>query len=320
MKYRTLGRTGLECSEIGFGCWAIGGTSYGPTRDEESLDALEAAWERGVTFFDTADTYGHGHSEKLLARFLQGKPRDKVIIASKAGWDFYHGASRKNFDEEYLRYACIQSLARLGVETIDLYQLHNPGLKEIRNGEVVDALEDLKAAGKIRFIGISVHREEEAMAAIEDGRVDVLQVIFNMLDQRMAERVFARAATEGIGIIAREPLACGMLSGKYGAGHEFARDDHRRRWNAEKIAFDLKKIGMIRSVLATDRLPLAQAALEYVLEYKAVSTVIPGAKTRQQVLENLKASESPEMRIQESSQIRQLWERETLFRQGLLPR
>src|SRR3989338_4297843 len=156
MKYRVLGKTGLKISEIGFGCWAIGGTSYGPTKDEDSLQALETAWERGVNFYDTADTYGHGHSEELLAKFLKGKPRDKVIIASKAGWDFYHGGSRKNFDSDYLRFACDESLKRLGVDTIDLYQLHNPSLELIKEGRVVNVLEELKRAGKIRFIGISI--------------------------------------------------------------------------------------------------------------------------------------------------------------------
>jgi len=116
MKYRELGRTGLRVSEIGFGCWAIGGTSYGPTRDEESLEALQTAWEHGVNFYDTADTYGHGHSEELIAQFLRDKPRDQVVIASKAGWDFYHpGGSRKNFELQYIRFACEESLKRLKV-------------------------------------------------------------------------------------------------------------------------------------------------------------------------------------------------------------
>src|SRR3989338_6154403 len=126
MNFRELGRTGLRVSEIGFGAWAIGGSGYGITKDEESLDALEAAWEHGVNFFDTADTYGHGHSEELLAKFLKTKPRQDFVLATKGGWDFYHGGSKKNFDPAYIRFACEQSLKRLGLETIDLYQLHNP--------------------------------------------------------------------------------------------------------------------------------------------------------------------------------------------------
>ncbi|HXV27964.1 MAG TPA: aldo/keto reductase [bacterium] len=317
MKYRTLGRTGLKISEIGFGCWAIGGTSYGPTRDEDSLEALETAWERGVNFYDTADTYGHGHSEELVARFLKTKNRAEVVIATKAGWDFYHGGSRKNFDPDYLRFACDESLKRLGIETIDLYQLHNPSLELIQKGDVIGVLEELKTQGKIRFIGVSVHKEEEALTAVEDGRVDSLQLIFNLLDQRMAEKVLPLGKEKRVGVIAREPLACGFLTGKYSAEHEFAKDDHRRRWMKEKKEADLKKIDAIRDVLATRRLSLTRAALEYILDFDAVSTVIPGAKTKAQVLENLLATEDPKLRIEEASHLRDLYLREPIFKDGL---
>jgi aryl-alcohol dehydrogenase-like predicted oxidoreductase len=204
MKFRRLGRTGLKVAEVGFGAWAIGGSSYGPTTREESLKALETACARGVNFFDTADTYGHGESESLVAALLKGRPRAELIVASKAGWDFYQGGgSRKRFDPDYLTFACGESLKRLGTDYIDLYQLHNPSLEQIQQGEAVGALAALKQAGKIRFIGISVHREDEALAAVRDGRVDTLQLIFNLLDQRMAERVFdvnsPRTITGGAG-------------------------------------------------------------------------------------------------------------------------
>lgn len=320
MKYRRLGKTGLEVSEVGFGGWAIGGSGYGPTRDEDSRQALEAAWENGVNFFDTADTYGHGHSEELIAEFLKGKPRGRVLIASKAGWDFYHEPSRKNFSPAHLRYACEQSLKRLGTDSIDVYQLHNPSLEEISRGDAVGELEKLRQEGKIRFIGISVHREDEALAALTDSRVASLQLILNMLDQRMAAAVLDRAKGLDVGVIAREPLASGLLTGKYGPEHEFVKDDHRRRWTRQKLALDCRKIEMIRNVLATQRLSLAQAALEFVLDFQTVSTVIPGAKTRGQILENLRAVQDPRLRIQESSQIRELFKKEPLFSQELIPR
>ncbi len=316
MKYRTLGRTGLKVSTLGFGCWAIGGTSYGPTKDEESLEALDTAWEHGVNFFDTADTYGHGHSETLLAKFLQGKNRSEIILASKVGWDFYHGGSRKNFDPGYIRFACDESLKRLGIETIDLYQLHNPSHELIERGEIVGVLEELKSQGKIRFIGISVHKEEEALAAMEDERVDALQLIFNLLDQRMAEKAFPLSAEKKVGMIVREPLACGLLTGKYAADHEFRKDDHRRRWSQEKKAADLKKIDAVKAILATHRLSLTQASLEYILDFDAVSTVIPGAKTKTQVLENLLAVEDPKLRIEEASHLRNFYLREPMFKEG----
>jgi len=315
MRTRALGRTGLQVSEVGFGCWAIGGTSYGPTRDEESLEALETAFGRGVNFFDTADTYGHGHSEELLAKFLKGKPRGKVILATKVGWDFYHGGSKKNFDPDYIRFACGESLKRLGIETIDLYQLHNPSLALIQRGETVGVLEGLRKEGKIRFIGISVHQEEEALRAAADGRVDTLQLVFNLLDPQMESRVFPAAKEKNTGIIAREPLACGVLTGKYSAGHEFSKDDHRRRWMKDKLERDLEKVEKLKAVLAAKRISPVQAALEYVLGFDAVSTVIPGAKTKAQVLENIQASANPVLRVEEARHLRDLYPREEIFRQ-----
>lgn len=317
MKYRQLGRTGVKVSEVGFGCWAIGGTSYGPTQDDQSLEALETAWSHGVNFYDTADTYGHGHSEKLLAEFLKGKPRGQVMVATKVGWDFYHGGSRKNFAPDYIRFACDESLRRLEIDCIDLYQLHNPSREEIQNGRIVGVLEEMRKKGKVRFIGISIHAEGEALAAMEDDRVDTLQVVFNLIDQRMADKVFPSAKEKGIGILAREPLACGLLTDKYRTDHEFARDDHRRRWSQEKLALDLQKIEHLKSILSTQRLSLARAALEYVIDFDAVSTVIPGAKTRAQVLENLLATEDPRLRIEEASRLRELYQREEIFWKGL---
>lgn len=317
MKYRELGRTGLKVSEVGFGCWAIGGTSYGPTKDEESLEALEVAFKHGVNFYDTADTYGHGHSEKLIAQFLKNKSREKVIIATKAGWDFYQGGSRKNFDPNYLRFACEASLKRLAIDAIDLYQLHNPSLELIERGEIVGVLEGLKKKGSIRFIGISVHTENEALAALKDKRVDSLQILFNLLDQRMAAHVFEEAKKNHIGIVVREPLACGILTGKYRPEHIFAKDDHRRRYTREKIELDLKKLERIKTILTTNRLSLTRAALEYVLEFDAVSSVIPGAKNKTQILENMLASENPSLRIEEASHLRDLYQREEIFQKGL---
>ena len=316
MKYRLLGRTGLKVSEIGFGSWPIGGTSYGPTKDSESLEALETAYSHGVNFYDTADTYGHGHSEELLAKFLKDKPRDKILVASKAGWDFYHGGSKKNFDSDYLRFACNESLKRLGIDTIDLYQLHNPSLELIKEGRVVSVLEELKKQGKIHFIGVSIHLESEALAAMEDPRVDALQIVFNMIDQRMAANVFPQAREKNIGLIAREPLYCGLLTGKYDAKHQFAKDDHRRRWHQDKLELDFQKIKKLKTILATKRLSLTRAALEYILEFEEIATVIPGAKTKMQVLENLLATEDPKLRIEEASRLRDLYQREEIFRKG----
>jgi len=312
MKYRTLGRTGQRVSEVGFGAWAIGGTSYGPTRDEDSLKALSAAWEHGVNFFDTADTYGEGHSEELIGKFLRGK-RDQAVIATKVGWDFYHGGMKKNFDPGYIRFACEQSLKRLQSDFIDLYQLHNPKLEDVEAGEIFRVLDELKAEGKVRFYGVSVHTPSEALAVIRSGKADTIQLIFNLINQCSSEEVFPEAQGKNIGIIAREPLACGLLTGKYTAESKFPKNDHRNRWLRERMANDLKKLDRFKELLPAAKVSLVRAALEFVLSFEAVSVVIPGAKTEAQVLENLKSSEEPVLRTQEISVLRSVYQREEIF-------
>jgi len=334
--YRELGKTGLKVSEIGFGSWAIGGNAYGKVCDKDSIEALEKAWAAGVNFYDTADTYGEGHSEALLGRFLKGKPRKEFFIASKAGWDFYppagrralpnasakvnHTGHKKNFDPAYIRFACEQSLKRLGVEAIDLYQLHNPSLDLIQKKEAVGVLEGLQKEGKVRFIGISVHTEQEALAALEDPRIDALQVIFNLLDQRMAERVFPEAKVKNVGIVVREPLSSGLLTGKYMPDHEFPKDDHRRRWVKVKREADWEKVQCLRRVLKGTNIFLSQAALEYALRSDAVSTVIPGAKTKGQVEENMKASIESQLGLEEFESLKRVSFENEIFKKALNPR
>jgi aryl-alcohol dehydrogenase-like predicted oxidoreductase len=342
MKERPFGKTGLRVSEIGFGCWAIGGNAYGPVCDKASLEALAAAWDSGVNFFDTADVYGEGHSEELLGKFLKGRSRDRLILATKCGWDFYlpggrpsqksgsaprkfserlnHTGHRKNFDPEYIRFACEQSLKRLGTDVIDLFQLHNPSLELIQRGDSMSVLERLKKEGKIRFWGISVHTEAEALAALEDPRVQAIQIIFNLLDQRMAERIFPEAEKRGVGVIVREALASGLLSGKYAPAHEFPKDDHRRRWVPEKREADWQKIRLIQKMLGCGIQPLTKTALEFTLAFEAVSTVIVGAKTRAQALENVKASLKPALSGEDVVRLKELYAREEIFRKGLMPR
>lgn len=310
----------MSVSEIGFGGWAVAGGSYGPVRDTDSLDALEAAWESGVNFFDTADVYGEGHGEELLGEFLKEKPRDRAVVATKGGWDFYGGGHHKNFSPDYLRSACEQSLKRLGTGTIDLYQLHNPSAGTILEGSALGALASLKKEGKIRFLGVSVHTESEALAALEDPRVDAIQVIFNVLDQRMAGKVFSRAREKNVGVIAREPLASGILSGNYAPSHEFPKDDHRRRWLAAKREADWKKVESLKEVLTHKKIKLAQAALEFTLAYPAVSTVIPGAKTRAQALENAESSLHPALDREDIRKLEELYAREEIFREEMNPR
>lgn len=320
MKERLLGKTRKHVSEIGFGCWAIGGQSYGKVNDEDSLAALEAAWDAGVNFFDTADVYGEGHSEELLGRFLKEKRRDLAVIATKVGWDFYQGAHKKNFSATYIHTACDQSLKRLGLDCIDLYQLHCPSLEIIQRKEAVGVLETLRKEGKIRHIGISANLEVEAFAALQDSRIGAIQVIFNYFDQRMADRVFPEAEKKDVGIIAREPLASGMLTGKYPPDHTFPRDDHRRRWGSEKREKDWEKVQLFQRALKKKNISLVKAALEYALSFEAVSLVIPGAKTKTQVLENVSASLETELTPDDMVALGELYNTHDIFLESLNPR
>ncbi len=310
MRYRELGKTGLRVSEIGFGAWAVGGNahgnSYGPTDDRTSLAAIRRAFELGCNFFDTADVYGHGHSEEVLGQALK-EHRDKVIIATKVGGDFYHGPPRMNFNPDYIEFALGKSCERLQTDYVDLYQLHNPPVQMIRNETLFGTLEKLKEKGKIRHYGISIHDPEEGILAMKTGKPKAIQAVFNILRQEAKLQLFQAAMESGVGIIAREPLANGFLTGKHNADETFPEGDIRHHFPREYI---------LNLVLATEQLKflggrsrtLAQAALRFVLDQKEVSTVIPGAKTPQQVEENLSASDLPPLTGEELLRIRILRE------------
>jgi len=231
-----------------------------------------------------------------------------------------HVGHKKNFNPTYIRFACEQSLQRLKTEYIDLYQLHNPSLEVLQQGQAMEVFEKLKQEGKIRFIGVSVHTEAEAVALLKDDRVEALQLIFNLLDQRMADKVFDLAAQRNVGVIVREPLASGLLTGKYPPGYEFPKNDHRRRWLREKREYDWEKIRMMQQVLAGKGIPLGRAALEFVLSFKNVSTVIPGAKTKAQALENAEAVFNPRLQTQDFQDFKEIYVREEIFKKGLNPR
>ena len=317
MKKRRLGKTGLEVSELGFGCWAIGGSSYGSTDDRESIRALEYAFDAGINFFDTADTYGHGHSEELLGEvFKQPSKRRQVVITSKVGWDFYHGGNKKNFEPDYIRFACSQSLKRLGTDFIDLYQLHNPKPEMIEEGNVFKVLAQLKKEGKILHWGVSIHLVREGAAVIQNGTSETIQAIYNMIDQRIRRELMPLCEEHEIGLIAREPLYCGLLTGKYTRESRFTKDDHRNRWTEEKYATDLEKIERIKNAFGPSKVSLKQAAIEFALSEQAVSVVIPGMKTVAHVEDHLRAVRSPQLGAEGIQRIHQLYEEGELFQTG----
>jgi len=298
MKYRKLGSTDLEVSEIGFGAWAIGGNqfgnSYGPVDDDESLRAISSAVDLGCTFFDTADVYGHGHSEELLGQALKAH-RSKMIIATKGGSDFYHDPPRLNFTESHLIMAVDKSLKRLGTDYIDLYQLHNPPFSIIEGGRLFEPLEKLKAQGKIRHYGISIHDPQEGMLAMKMGKPAAIQVVYNYLRRDAAEELFARAIADGMGIIAREPLSNGFLTGKYSKDSVFPVGDIRHQWPSKYQTQLVNQIDNFKKSVGQTPLTLGQAAIRFVLAQPAVSTVIPGCKTDEQARENFQVSDLPLM-------------------------
>lgn len=298
MKYRLLGRTGWKVSEISFGAWAIGG-SWGNVSDAESLAALHAALDGGVNFFDTADVYGDGRSERLLAK-LKKERKENFYIATKAGrrlpTQAVAGYNRKNLTTFVHR-----SLKNLNTDAIDLLQLHCPSTEVYYRPEVFGILDDLVKAGKLRHYGVSVEKVEEALKAIEYPNVQTVQIIFNIFRQRPAELFFAEAQKRKVGILARVPLASGLLTGKISRTSRFEKDDHRN-FNRHGAAFDRGETfsGVdfdtgLRAVTQLQKLvppgaTLAQMALKWILEFPAVTCAIPGGKRPAQVAENLAAS------------------------------
>lgn len=303
MRYRRLGKSGYEVSEVGFGSWAIGG-EWGDVQDEMSLKALHAAADAGVTFFDTADVYGDGRSEKLIGRFLRERAGERLYVATKIGkrvpveMQYY---TRANFRDWVAR--CRENL---GLETLDLVQLHCLPTDVYYRPELFGYLDELKAEGALAHYGVSVQRVEEGLKALEYPGLATIQVIYNIFRQRPAERLLPEARARDVGIIVRVPLASGLLTGKMRPDTSFAPTDHRA-FNRHGEAFDVGEtfagVDYERGLAAVERVrPLvpgetlmAQFALRWILMNDAVSTAIPGAKTPEQARANGAASDLPEL-------------------------
>ena len=299
MNTRTFGRTGWQVSEIGFGAWGIGGGQWGGANDAESLAALHTALDAGINFFDTADVYGDGLSERLIAR-LRAERTEPFFVATKAGRRLSpHTAD--GYNAKNLGAFVDRSLANLKSEQLDLLQLHCPPTDVYYRPEVFGALDDLVAAGKIKFYGVSVEKVEEALKAIEYPGVQSIQIIFNPFRLRPAELFFEQALRRQVAVIARVPLASGLLSGKFTPQSTFPPDDHRH-FNRDGAGFDrgetFSGVDYETGLASVERLrplvpkgaTLAQFALRWILSFEAVSCVIPGARRPDQVLDNAHAS------------------------------
>ena len=300
MEYRRLGRTGREISAIGFGAWQIGGADWGDVDDDASLRTLHAAADAGITFFDTADVYGDGRSERVIGRFLRERPDPRFVVATKM-------IRRARLDPslytpEQFRAWLDRSRENLGVETIDLVQLHCPPTQTYYMPEVFGALDELVTDRGIAAYGVSVEKVEEALKAIEYPGVASVQIIFNMFRQRPADRFLEEAARRGVGVIARVPLASGLLTGRYAHDTAFAATDHRV-YNREGASFDrgetfagvdyeagLAAVEELRPLVPADA-TMAQWALRWILGHEGITTAIPGAKTPEQARANAAAAD-----------------------------
>lgn len=316
---RPFGRTGWDVADIGFGAWAIGG-SWGDVDEAQARDALRAALEAGTNFIDTADVYGDGRSERIIRDVLKNWQGPRPIVATKAGRRLSphvaDGYNRKNLEAFIDR-----SLQNLGVEALDLVQLHCPPTEVYYRPEVFEALDALVAAGKLRHYGVSVEKVEEALKAIEYPGVESVQIIYNIFRQRPAELLFREAKARKVAIIARVPLASGLLTGKLTRNSQFAADDHRN-FNRHGEAFDvgetfagvpyevaLEAVERIRP-LVPQGVSMAAFALRWILMADAVSVVIPGAKAPTQALANAAASELVSLSPETMRALRSIYEQQ----------
>lgn len=317
MQYRELGRTGWKVSTISFGSWAIG-SAWGRVDDHESMDALRQAVDLGVNFFDTADVYGDGRSERLLAQ-LKHERREQIHIATKAGRRLNpHVAG--GYNRANLTAFVDDSLKNLDSDIIDLLQLHCPPNEVYYMPEVFSVLDDLVQQGKIRYFGVSVEKVEEALKALEYPGVQSIQIIFNIFRQRPADMFFARAQERKVGILVRVPLSSGMLTGKMKPNSKFSSDDHRQ-FNRHGEAFDrgetfsgvdfefgLRIVEQLRTLVPAGW-TLAEFALRWILMFKAITCAIPGAKYSAQVEENCRAADLPPIPEATMQQVGEIYDR-----------
>ena len=289
MHQRRLGNTGLIVSEIGMGTWELGGREWGDIGETDAVDLLRYAFENGVTYYDTADQYGGGRAEQLLGEAFSALG-DRVIIATKLGYELdsdgwiSHGWERPSFNVSpgYIRSAVEGSLKRLKRDVIDIYQFHGPP-PAAEWDDAFGTMEELKAEGKIRFYGLCLGSEADALKAITETGTSTLLLTYNILSQEMVKPVMETAAENGVAIIVRQPLSSGLLSGQLGPDTEFAENDYRKTWSREKFLADLEQVEQVKSIIESRAKSLPQAALKFILAHPAVSSVVPGMMTPAQV-------------------------------------
>ena len=319
MKFRKLPRTDLVLSEIGFGVWTVATNWWGKIEDADKTSLLENAVEEGINFFDTADTYGDGFGEEILAKVL-GHKRNDLIIATKFGYDIYDSTPREGhqertqkFDKEFVKYACEQSLRRLGTDYIDLYQAHNIKLADLEKDELFETLEQLQFEGKIRYFGVAIGPDigwqEEGEYSIKERQVKSAQIIYSLLEQDPAKRFIELADEHQIGLLSRVPHASNTLTGEFDHGlPTFNADDHRAHRKNEWLAEAMRKVDRVRFLAQEDSRSMAQAAIQFVLKPKAIVSVLPNLTNMAELKEYTSAVDTPGITDEEQAKIDELWE------------
>ncbi len=325
MRYRTIANTDISVSEVGFGVWTVSTTWWGIKEETVGVRLLQQAYEAGVTFFDTADTYGNGLGETILAKAL-GEKRNRLVIGTKVGYDFYHHTARRGHEElphnwtpDYIRFALDESLKRLQTTYVDLYQLHNPRLDAIQRDDLFATLERLKDEGKIRAYGVALgpaiaeRQIEEGKAAIEQRRVHVVQIIYNLLEQMLGLGVFETARRDRAGILVRVPHASGLLDGTVKPETVFTEDDHRfhrvstddrrQAWQVDGLQ-KVKQLGFLTE--GTGR-TLAQAAIQFILAEPSIASVLPNIYHESLLREFASASDGPRLTSEELARVSRLY-------------
>ena len=318
MRYRTFGDTGIRASEVGFGLWTVSTSWWGEKSDDEAIALLRRALDLGVTFFDTADTYGNGKGETLLADAL-GDRRDEITIATKFGYDWQRFAGERKGQQEipqdwtpaYARRACEQSLQRLRTDRIDIFQMHNVRFDGLRRDDLLAELEALKAEGKIRAyaaaLGPAIGWEEEGLYALRERRIPIVHQIFNLLEQDPGRAFIAAARETGAAFMVRVPHASGMLEGKYTLETTFAPTDHRSHRKREWLVTGLQKIERLGFLTDDGRRTLGKAALKWILAEPTMTTVLPNIYGDEQLVEFAAAPDTPDLTTDELGRVADLY-------------
>ncbi len=314
MKMNRLGDTSLTVSEIGFGTWGLGGSSYGPIDEKSSLALLRTALEKGINFYDTSDLYGEGRSECLIGKAL-GADRDSLVYATKGGTLPHTGFRMpQDFSRKHLSGALEGSLKRLGTDYVDLYQLHSPTLEDVEKHDCLGTLDRFKREGKIREYGISVRTPMDGNIAITTFGFKIVQVNYNLIDHRAVDcGLFETALAHNAGIICRTPICFGFLSGKLDADTSFAEGDHRANWPKDQLACWANAPALFAGIVRGQGQNYAQMALQFCLAQKAISTVIPGMMNARELSEDIAAVEHTVLNQMELDEIKRIYRSNTFF-------